>query len=339
MPCLPNRAVTLQLASSPRTLASASRVASTTRNVATVITATPDDLHLPFDQLHRLDKATADAQFQNPKNIDVNVAGGVNSPAHTKFTTRQNSWVRARSDDDAVVNSNRDIPSLSIKHPASSRRSLDKDSFGTPKTGPFRDSQRASTRTNLHGAGILGTIRCARGDNVQKKESGLGVARDRLNRVSTNVRRRHAPPAKREDWQIQKDVLSTKFGTVGWSPRKRLSPDALEGIRALHAQFPEKYSTPVLADQFEVSPEAIRRILKSKWRPNEEEVANRRQRWDNRGERIWTQMVALGVKPPKKWRDVSARVQSFLQESMFILICWGAVVLFRSEKCQSRQSF
>ncbi|KAI4199174.1 MAG: hypothetical protein LQ350_004804 [Teloschistes chrysophthalmus] len=264
------------------------------------MSATPNDLHLPFDQLHRPVKATALAQFQKFKNIDVNVAGGVNNSAQTKST---------------------------------------KDSSGISKPGPLRDSQRASTRTNLHGAGNLGTVRCAQGDNVQKKESGPGTARHRLNRVSTTARRQHAVPAKREDWQIQKDVLSTKFGTTGWSPRKRLSPDALEGIRALHAQFPEKYSTPVLADQFEVSPEAIRRILKSKWRPNEEEVADRRQRWDNRGERIWTQMVALGVKPPKKWRDVSARVQSFLQEFMIILICGGAILLFRPENRQSRQSF
>ncbi|KAL8734710.1 MAG: hypothetical protein Q9166_001366 [cf. Caloplaca sp. 2 TL-2023] len=119
---------------------------------------------------------------------------------------------------------------------------------------------------------------------------------------------------KRETWQIQKDALSSKFGSTGWAPRKRLSPDALEGIRALHAQFPEKYTTPVLASQFEVSAEAIRRVLKSKWRPNEEEENNRRQRWDKRGERIWGQMVALGVKPPKKWREVSHESSPFQQD-------------------------
>ncbi|KAL8820853.1 MAG: hypothetical protein Q9223_001009 [Gallowayella weberi] len=116
---------------------------------------------------------------------------------------------------------------------------------------------------------------------------------------------------QRETWQIQKAALVSKFGSTGWTPRKRLSPDALEGIRALHAQFPEKYTTPVLASQFEVSPDAIRRILKSKWRPSDEEVTSRRQRWDKRGERIWGQMVQLGVKPPKKWREVSHPFPSF----------------------------
>ncbi|KAL8926306.1 MAG: hypothetical protein Q9208_003028 [Pyrenodesmia sp. 3 TL-2023] len=115
---------------------------------------------------------------------------------------------------------------------------------------------------------------------------------------------RRKDPSDREAWQIQKDALKTKFCAEGWAPRKRLSPDALEGIRALHAQFPNKYTTPVLANQFEVSAEAIRRILKSKWRPNDEETVSRRTRWDKRGERIWSRMVALGVKPPKKWREM-----------------------------------
>lgn len=109
---------------------------------------------------------------------------------------------------------------------------------------------------------------------------------------------------QREPWQTQKSALSEKFGPRGWSPRKRLSPDTLEGIRALHVQYPEKFTTPVLADQFRVSPEAIRRILKSKWRPKDEEEERRRQRWERRGENIWSQMVEMGINPPKKWRDM-----------------------------------
>ncbi|CAF9943752.1 MAG: Required for respiratory growth protein 9 mitochondrial [Alectoria fallacina] len=109
---------------------------------------------------------------------------------------------------------------------------------------------------------------------------------------------------QRELWQTQKSALSEKFGPTGWLPRKRLSPDTLEGIRALHAQYPDKFPTPVLADQFKVSPEAIRRILKSKWRPKDKEEESRRQRWEKRGENIWSQMVEMGIKPPKKWRDM-----------------------------------
>ena len=109
-------------------------------------------------------------------------------------------------------------------------------------------------------------------------------------------------PGKREAWQSQKEALKNKFQHAGWLPRKRLSPDALEGIRAIHAQYPDKYTTPVLAEKFKVSPEAIRRILKSKWRPDEEEEKQRQERWDSRGERIWNQMADMGLHPPKKWR-------------------------------------
>ena len=124
-----------------------------------------------------------------------------------------------------------------------------------------------------------------------------------LSAKEPNRKLNHGDNGKRESWQTQKSALEKKFGSSGWTPRKRLSPDALEGIRALHAQYPDKYTTPVLAQLFEVSPENIRRILKSKWKPNEEEEASRRQRWDKRGEAIWSRMAELGVKPPKKWRQ------------------------------------
>ncbi|KAI0385353.1 hypothetical protein F5Y04DRAFT_245641 [Hypomontagnella monticulosa] len=109
------------------------------------------------------------------------------------------------------------------------------------------------------------------------------------------------PPPKREEWQIQKSALKEKF-PEGWSPRKRLSPDALDGIRALHSQFPEDYTTEVLAEKFEVSAEAIRRILRSKWTPSAKEEESRQERWFKRGKNIWSQMAALGKKPPRRWR-------------------------------------
>ncbi|KAH7359877.1 required for respiratory growth protein 9, mitochondrial [Pyrenochaeta sp. MPI-SDFR-AT-0127] len=108
----------------------------------------------------------------------------------------------------------------------------------------------------------------------------------------------------RPSWQVQKAALKEKLGGEAWNPRKRLSPDTMEGIRHLHATQPAKFTTPVLADHFKVSPEAIRRILKSKWRPSDEEHEARMHRWDKRGERIWSNLVEMGVKPPKRWRDM-----------------------------------
>lgn len=104
---------------------------------------------------------------------------------------------------------------------------------------------------------------------------------------------------KPEHWQVQKEALKKKFPN-GWNPLKKLSPDALEGIRHLHATAPDHFTTAVLAEQFRVSPEAIRRILKSRWRATEEEAEERRKRWANRHERIWARMVQLGLRPPTK---------------------------------------
>lgn len=107
---------------------------------------------------------------------------------------------------------------------------------------------------------------------------------------------------KLPDWRIQKESLRQKF-PEGWRPRKRLSPDALAGIRALNAEYPEIYTTAALSAKFEVDPEAIRRILKSKWRPSAEEEEKRLERWQKRGMQIWETKAALGIKPPKQWRQ------------------------------------
>ncbi|KAB8294887.1 hypothetical protein EYC80_006847 [Monilinia laxa] len=109
-------------------------------------------------------------------------------------------------------------------------------------------------------------------------------------------------PPKRETWMKQKAALKEKF-PEGWKPMKRLSPEAQAGIRALHAQYPEQYTTAALADHFQVSPEAIRRILRTKWVPTPEEEADRERRWFQRGKSVWNRYAELGVKPPKRWRE------------------------------------
>lgn len=110
-----------------------------------------------------------------------------------------------------------------------------------------------------------------------------------------------------EPWQSYKATLDKKFGDQGWQPRKRLSPDSLEGIRALHTSDPGTYTTPLLAQHFEISPESIRRILKSKWQPSEDERVKRSERWEKRGLRKWEEMAEQGQKPPKRWRAMGVK--------------------------------
>lgn len=129
-----------------------------------------------------------------------------------------------------------------------------------------------------------------------------------------------SPPAKpQEPWGIQKAALERKFGEKGWNPRKRLSPDTLSGIRALHASNPTVYNVEMLREHFKITPEAIRRILKSKWRPSSEEIEDRMQRWEKRGVRKWSEMAEQGQKPPKKWRALGVPNPKLGQKKL-----WGS---------------
>lgn len=57
-------------------------------------------------------------------------------------------------------------------------------------------------------------------------------------------------------------------------------------MRQLHAHDPVTFSTPVLAERFRVSPEAVRRILRSRWEPGREERARMAKR-DSRLREEW----------------------------------------------------
>jgi hypothetical protein len=173
-----------------------------------------------------------------------------------------------------------------------------------------------ATEVEGSGAGkqsVLGKIEAMDGPSIAPKKFKV-VAEKKPKNVEVGISAKERqpkakariPPAllqdKNEAWKIQKAALVNKFGEKGWQPRKRLSPDTLEGIRALHKSDPAAYSTEMLADHFKITPEAIRRILKSKWRPNEDEVEQRRLRWEKRGVKKWEEMAKDGAKPPAKWR-------------------------------------
>ena len=143
------------------------------------------------------------------------------------------------------------------------------------------------------------------------------------------------PPPDSPSWKVQRHALQTKFAETGWNPRRKLSPDAQRGIRDLHASNPKLYTTPVLAETFKVSPEAIRRILRSKWMDKVAgatstgtgrgkgdaldaaglgdgagaggKMQELRKRWAKRHDKIWDQRSELGLLPK---RTSERRVES-----------------------------
>ena len=120
-----------------------------------------------------------------------------------------------------------------------------------------------------------------------------------LGATTPNTKLQHhvatTPHRNIELWRIQKAALERKFGLRGWDPLKKLSPEALDGIRVLHAKHPNIYTSPKLANLFKVPAESIRRILKSSWQPSPEEAEERFQRWVNRGKTIFDQKIQDGA--------------------------------------------
>jgi len=88
-----------------------------------------------------------------------------------------------------------------------------------------------------------------------------GFLRQRIHRTPT-------PPPVAAHRKTIKDSFPQ-----GWSPPHKLSRQAMDGLRVLHMHDPETFSTPVLAAKFRISPEAVRRVLKSKWEPSAEQRA------------------------------------------------------------------
>lgn len=100
------------------------------------------------------------------------------------------------------------------------------------------------------------------------------------------------PRSELEAWRVQKAALQKKFG-MGWAPRKKLSPKARDWVKELHGSVPE-LTTEKLSEIFKVSPEAIRRILRSKWTPSPEQEQARERRWLKRRDDIWERWIDIG---------------------------------------------
>ncbi|KAI8051445.1 hypothetical protein BDF22DRAFT_690750 [Syncephalis plumigaleata] len=74
--------------------------------------------------------------------------------------------------------------------------------------------------------------------------------------------------------RLEEDKM-TKFGP--WRPEKRVARSTMEQMRMLNQQFPDKYDIKALSAQFNISFEAVRRILHSKFVPTPE-VAERQEK-------------------------------------------------------------
>lgn len=85
-------------------------------------------------------------------------------------------------------------------------------------------------------------------------------------------------------WKRHMFALREKFPD-GFKPIKRLSREKIEEVRDLKRAFPE-LTNDDLGMRFKVSPESIRHVLKSKWKPDAKEHKKLQARWKRRGDRL-----------------------------------------------------
>ncbi|KAK6500754.1 Required for respiratory growth protein 9 mitochondrial [Arthrobotrys conoides] len=119
-------------------------------------------------------------------------------------------------------------------------------------------------------------------------------------------------------WKIHMDSVKSKLKGDRWNPFGRLSPAAVATLKQLKQENPgmtvEEYA-PI----FKISPDALRRILKSKWMPTTEQEADRNERWKRRGKAVWQQWEEKGLVqkkkvPEKKVQDEGERLLTKREE-------------------------
>lgn len=85
---------------------------------------------------------------------------------------------------------------------------------------------------------------------------------DKVHQTERNIRK------SSPEWLKRKESLVQRYGH--WNPTRKLSRQQMQDIRSLKGQMPYM-KTIDFANHFRVSPEAIRRILRSNWIPNDKE--------------------------------------------------------------------
>lgn len=118
-------------------------------------------------------------------------------------------------------------------------------------------------------------------ETLERRLSPLEFMNQGRSKIPENWRKDQMMP----EWKRQKYALGEKFKGKAWNPVKKLSRDEMESVRMLKRELPDMTSKD-LSDHFKISPEAVRRILKSKWTPSLEEEEDIYERWKKRGEKI-----------------------------------------------------
>ncbi|KAJ6260267.1 hypothetical protein Dda_4491 [Drechslerella dactyloides] len=95
-------------------------------------------------------------------------------------------------------------------------------------------------------------------------------------------------------WKTHRDAVKAKHSGSAWNPFTRLSPAAVATLKQLKAENPNM-TVEEYAPIFKISPDSLRRILRSKWTPSAKEEEDRMERWRRRGDSVWKRWVDNGM--------------------------------------------
>jgi len=124
---------------------------------------------------------------------------------------------------------------------------------------------RTNWRTGGHPAPQSVTAEVSNASDIDERGDGSSAPKAPFKRKPSKLPTPESTKAHR--------TAMKKAFPQGWSPPRKLSREAMDALRGLHATDPETFTTPLLASNFRISPEAVRRILKSKWEPTTEQRA------------------------------------------------------------------
>ncbi|KAI3406098.2 RRG9 [Candida oxycetoniae] len=107
-----------------------------------------------------------------------------------------------------------------------------------------------------------------------------------------------------------KRTLTQKSKYQSWNPQRKLSRQEMINLRELKETFPH-YKTIDLAQFFHISPEAVRRILKSTWVPNdrdEDRLFERRERQKLKKEQQALESKKISIKR-KRIKETPSKIK------------------------------
>ncbi|CAG8448822.1 17262_t:CDS:2 [Acaulospora morrowiae] len=100
-------------------------------------------------------------------------------------------------------------------------------------------------------------------------------------------------------WLKHKYAIMERTGFGKWDPKKKVPREVMEKIRALHEQAPEENNSKTLSQQFKISPEAVRRILKSKWIPDSMKLERQKRKFEEKFAKIKAERKLNRKESPK----------------------------------------